>query len=188
MSLFLFRFTKLFKRILMIPLCVKNLEQIEDLLGKIPQEAYTFRSQMLSNVSIGQHIRHLLEFYICVLQGIENRTVCYDNRKRVLLWETSKQEALLAAKKVIDSLKSLQYIENQHIEVEGNFSYEEKTTLKLASSLFRELAYCLEHSTHHQALIKVSLIEQRLNHLIGDEFGIASSTIRYLNGKNYTKI
>lgn len=43
----------------------------------------------------------------------------------------------------------------------------------------RELAYCLEHSIHHQALIKVGLKEQNIENLIDENFGVAPATIRH---------
>jgi hypothetical protein len=51
-------------------------------------------------------------------------------------------------------------------------------TETLETNYFRELLYNLEHSIHHQALIKVALY--RLPHIkISDSFGIAPSTLEY---------
>ncbi len=46
------------------------------------------------------------------------------------------------------------------------------------SSYQRELLYNLEHSIHHQALIKVALLEIQ-HDLVDENFGVAQSTIEY---------
>ena len=50
--------------------------------------------------------------------------------------------------------------------------------LRIDSNYFRELLYNLEHCIHHQALIKVAVLQ--LEHLqIDADFGVARSTIEY---------
>ncbi|MDA8611714.1 hypothetical protein N9L07_01085 [Flavobacteriaceae bacterium] len=49
------------------------------------------------------------------------------------------------------------------------------------TTFFRELIYCMDHGIHHQSLIKIALIDQGLNHLINDKFGVAFSTQNYRN-------
>jgi len=39
--------------------------------------------------------------------------------------------------------------------------------------------YCLDHAIHHQALIKIGLKELQIADLVGDDFGVAYSTLRY---------
>jgi hypothetical protein len=46
------------------------------------------------------------------------------------------------------------------------------------------LAYCLEHTIHHQALIKIGLMELNLIHLIDQHFGVAPATIRFKKTAN----
>ena len=46
------------------------------------------------------------------------------------------------------------------------------------TNYFRELLYNLEHSIHHQALIKVAVLKNK-NIQLCPEFGIAKSTIEY---------
>ena len=48
----------------------------------------------------------------------------------------------------------------------------------IESSFERELVYCLEHSIHHKALIKVALREYALTHLVSNSFGVAPSTLK----------
>jgi hypothetical protein len=161
----------------MITYCIENLTEIELFLKKISQEVYVYPSKMLSGATIGQHMRHLLEFYVTAIQGLENKTFSYDDRKRTPAWENSKQEALSALSLLLDRLNGLDQNHNPNLNLECGFGGEERVCLE--SNFFRELAYCLEHSIHHQALIKVSLLEAGQAHLISGSFGVAPSTLKH---------
>ena len=68
------------------------------------------------------------------------------------------------------------------LKVEANYSKNKSgINFVIDTSLYRELGYCLEHSVHHQALIKTALKEHECLGLIDQNFGIASSTIRNRN-------
>ncbi|MCA1746680.1 MAG: hypothetical protein LC655_03220, partial [Bacteroidales bacterium] len=60
-------------------------------------------------------------------------------------------------------------------------SSEGNSQKMISSSVGRELAYCIEHSIHHQAIIKAGLIDLNCTELVSSEFGVAYSTIRYRN-------
>lgn len=50
--------------------------------------------------------------------------------------------------------------------------------VRIESNYFRELLYNLEHCIHHQALIKVAVLQ--LDYLqIDPDFGVARSTLEY---------
>ena len=49
---------------------------------------------------------------------------------------------------------------------------------KISSNYFREIAYNLEHTIHHMALIRVGLRE--IGDIpVDDDYGVASSTLKY---------
>jgi uncharacterized damage-inducible protein DinB len=161
----------------MINYCKENLAELKTLISSINQEQYQYKSQLLSDSSIGQHIRHILEFYLSIIKGLNQGVVNYDNRERDLNLETNPE----FARSCIDRLsKDIQDLHpEQEIMLSGNFYAEGETLKAIKTSIERELAYCLEHSIHHQALIKVGLIEQKMDHLIQEGFGVAASTIRF---------
>jgi len=43
----------------------------------------------------------------------------------------------------------------------------------------RELAYCMDHATHHLAIIKIALIDGGHDIINKSSLGVAPSTIRY---------
>lgn len=157
--------------------CQENLNEIKKVLQQLTNEQYQFPSHTLFGATIGQHVRHILEFYQSALEGLKINTINYDNRKRNLLIETKTLYAI----EIIDGINAnlSQVNRNKLLILEGDFCAEEGEQIKIQSSLFRELAYCLEHSIHHQALIKVGLLELGSLSFIDDTFGLAPATIRY---------
>lgn len=161
----------------MIIYCQSNLKEIKKLLEQIDKLSYTQPLTFLSGSSIGQHVRHILEFYQCLLLAKESAIVNYDNRLRNLKIET---DVFFAQEIIQDLLKDLKLIcVNDSLFLEGNFSHLENGSNKIPTSYQRELAYCLEHSIHHQALIKVGLKELDIENIIDKNFGVAPATIRY---------
>lgn len=159
--------------------CQENLNEIKRVLFQLNNEQYSYPSKTLFGATIGQHIRHILEFYQSVLNGLDTKIVNYDNRKRNLLIETDKDFAIEIIENIISHL-SLDILD-ESIVLEGNFCAEEGKQTQISTSISRELAYCLEHSIHHQALIKVGLLEVNCLSFIDDTFGLAPATIRFRN-------
>lgn len=157
--------------------CQLNLQQIQSLLRQIETKVYVHKSSLLSNSSIGQHTRHILEFYICLLNGVDSKKINYDTRERCLELETNLNFAIQTIQSISEKIES--YPKNISLLIEGSYSSDMVKNICIETSLHRELAHCLEHSIHHQALIKISLAEQHQLHRIDATFGIAPATIRH---------
>ncbi len=69
--------------------------------------------------------------------------------------------------------------EEDSVILEADFTSKGKSGNTIKTTAGRELAYCIEHSIHHQALIKAGLITIGLSSLTDKHFGLAYSTIRY---------
>ncbi len=159
----------------------ENLEQIKSLLESIKTEDYTKKSEILSGATIGQHIRHILEFYLLLITGSFSGKLSYDKRERDLHIETDPGFALGIISRLLKGIDTLD--ENQPLIFEGDFTVEGEETSATQSSVGRELAYCIEHSIHHQAIIKAGLISMGLCGPEYEQFGVAYSTIRYREKK-----
>lgn len=157
--------------------CKENLSEIHALLLQLSNAQYTYAAKLLSEATIGQHVRHILEFYQSVLKGVDTKVINYDLRERNLLIESDKDFAIQIIN-IIHTVLSLD-VQDEPFILEGNFSSEPDKQTQIQTTLFRELAYCLEHSIHHQALIKVGLIELNSASFIDETFGLAPATIRY---------
>tara|TARA_R110000868_G_scaffold324727_5_gene585550 strand:+ start:362 stop:865 length:504 start_codon:yes stop_codon:yes gene_type:complete len=157
--------------------CKENLNEIKNVLLQLTNDQYTFQSTTLFGATIGQHVRHILEFYQSVLNGFESKIINYDNRERNILIETHTKIAILVIDEICSKLE--EDTSDLRMILEGNFCAEEGKQIKIETSFLRELAYCLEHSIHHQALIKVGLLEVKCLSYIDDTFGLAPATLRY---------
>ncbi len=159
----------------------ENLLQIKDLLQNIKTKDYTCQSEVLSGSTVGQHIRHILEFYLLLVSGSFSGTVSYDKRQRDIRIEENPQFAIETIDRLIAGIGTLDV--NLTVKFEGDFTVDGSGDNFIQSSVGRELAYCIEHSIHHQAIIKAGLISNGLAGLTDEHFGIAYSTIRYRENK-----
>jgi hypothetical protein len=144
---------------------------LESLLIDISNETYIKPSIGLSNGFIGEHVRHIIEMYQCLHIGYIQGSFSYDKRKRDKSIEQDKNIAILAIHEILNFID----LPDKTIKSE----YELLTdTISIETTYFRELLHNLEHTIHHQALIKVALIEFNITN-IAVNFGVAPSTILY---------
>ncbi len=155
----------------------ENLLQLKELLQVIKNEDFNRKTEILSGSSIGQHIRHILEFYLLLVSGSFSGTISYDKRQRDKRMEESTAFAIETIDRLLPGIDTLE--EQFMLKFEGDFTTDGTADHFIQSSVGRELAYCIEHSIHHQAIIKAGLIELGLKSLVDENFGVAYSTIRY---------
>lgn len=157
----------------------ENLLQIKDLLGNITAAHYTTKPEILSGASIGQHVRHILEFYLLLVSGSFTGMVSYDKRKRDMELENDPELAIQTIARLLKGFDTLDM--DFPVKLEADYTAKGNSQNLINSSVGRELAYCIEHSIHHQALIKAALIALNLRNCTNEYFGVAYSTIRYRN-------
>jgi hypothetical protein len=152
-------------------------DQLRYVLERITDEAYKAPSVALSGSSMGQHIRHSLEFFGCLCNSQESGTVNYDNRKRDVLIEENRLFALACISDLLPKIEAL----NDQNELVLELSYGESSVdpIRVTSNFNRELVYNIEHAIHHMALIKIGLRELAPDLVIPKGFGVANSTLRY---------
>jgi hypothetical protein len=157
--------------------CIENLMDIRKLLESLSEEEYAKPLPILSDSSLGQHVRHILELYTSVTDALEAGILNYDKRKRDPKVETAPLHAIKLLDNLVETLKKVD--SDMILNLEGNFSKDDDHSLIISTSLYRELAYNLEHSIHHQALIKIGCLSIGFGHLIYEDFGVAPATLRY---------
>ncbi|MEO5776375.1 MAG: DinB family protein [Flavobacterium sp.] len=156
---------------MLIPSLHKALNELELLLQQLSNDDFTLPCKGLSNSTIGEHTRHIIEMFQCLENQYENGVVNYDKRNRDYRIQSDTHFAL----KCIADIKNQLEKDNKNLLLEQIVDQEE---LHIESNYFRELLYNLEHCIHHQALIKVAVLQ--LEHLqIDADFGVARSTIEY---------
>lgn len=148
--------------------------QLTDSLEQLTVDEYSRPSKILFNASIGQHVRHIIELYICLYNGYESGTVNYEKRKRDLRIETDKDFAIELMQMICNNIDK----PDRDLLLEANYDEQSAEDIIVATNYHRELLYNLEHTVHHMALIRIGINEvSSIN--VPDSFGVASSTIKY---------
>jgi len=156
---------------MLIPSLNKALNELVSLLSQLSNNDYTSQCKALSNSTIGEHTRHIIEMFQCLENQYESGVVNYDKRNR----DSRIQSDTVFALECIENVKKQLNKEDKKIMLQQLVDAEE---LYIETNYFRELLYNLEHCIHHQALIKVAVLQ--LEHLqIDADFGVARSTIEY---------
>ncbi|UXX80932.1 hypothetical protein N7E81_07445 [Reichenbachiella carrageenanivorans] len=149
-------------------------DQLTFLLENLTNEEYSKIAEVLSCSSIGQHVRHSLAFFTCLFQGIPLGVVNYDERERDVFLENNTLEALGCLSQLSEQLEGL--TDNPVLVLKQSY---DQTSIEVATNLSRELIYCIEHTVHHLALIKIGLKEFKPDLVLPKGFGVACSTIKY---------
>ena len=151
----------------------ENFNEIINLLEKLDNVNYTFSHPELSNATIGEHTRHIIEMYQSLIINYENGIINYDKRERNFSIQTDKNFAINSINAIITEIEK----PNKELVLQQGV---DQVLYTITSNYERELLYNLEHSIHHQALIKVAVLKYPSIELV-DNFGVAKSTIEYRN-------
>lgn len=166
------------KNNMLIQEAIKQLLSVRSILAQIKEEDYTSPLKTLRGASIGKHIRHIVEFYECLLFAENGAVVNYDARKRNLLLEESVKYTEDFVTEVIDTLEKIEG--NSRILLVSN--YQEKS-IHTESSVYREIIYNIEHTVHHLAIISIAIPIHFDYISLASNFGYAESTIQYLKSQ-----
>ncbi|WP_395627695.1 hypothetical protein [Daejeonella sp.] len=148
------------------------MELIES-INTLSFDEYTRKISLLSNGTIGDHTRHIIELFQQLLQGYETGNVDYDKRKRNIEIQLNIDFAVESIASIIRLLEK----DNKSLNLNTEWNNNEAI---IETNYYRELMYNIEHCIHHQAIIKISFLLLGKNEL-SENFGVAKSTIKYRN-------
>lgn len=153
------------------------IDDLQLLLEKINDTDYQKPIPVLNNATIGQHVRHILEFFLCLNEGYFRGIVNYDNRMRNKQIEESRNYASAQIDKILDAIRVYHLEHDLLLEM----SYDEygESGVQVKTNYHRELAYNIEHAVHHMALIRIGLRDAAPYIRVPQNFGVAVSTIRH---------
>ncbi|MGH2665560.1 DinB family protein [Flavobacterium sp.] len=144
---------------------------LKDLLNQLSDAEYIFPVCSLGDSTVGEHTRHIIELFQCLLISYQKGILNYDNRSRNRQIETETHYAITCIDAILESIEK----ENKNIALEQTIS---GNCIVIETNYFREVLYNLEHCIHHQALIKVAAYHLE-NITVHENFGVAPSTIEY---------
>jgi len=143
------------------------LGQLSSLVDELSSEQYRMPCEQLSRATIGQHTRHIVELFQALIDHYDSGTVNYDARPRN---QDIENDPVFAANIISELTGRLEQPDKHMVLISVSGTFE--------TNYYRELLYNLEHCIHHQALIRVALMNQS-SVRIPDSFGVAPSTLIY---------
>jgi hypothetical protein len=157
--------------------CLQILEQLEQTVEQIHQDDFVKQSQTLSQATVGQHLRHTLEFFLCLEKGFESGLINYDRREHDKLIESDKYIAISTIARIRDFV--LQNEIDKDLKLEVGYHADSDECVTIATNYYRELTYNIEHAIHHMAIMKIGVNEVAPYVKLADNFGVAVSTVRF---------
>ncbi|MDL5047368.1 hypothetical protein QQ054_15220 [Oscillatoria amoena NRMC-F 0135] len=157
--------------------CCNILKQLQGLVEQIEPTDFAKPVPTLGNSTIGQHLRHTLEFFICLEGGYKDGLVNYDKRGHDKLIESDKFIAMAALTRIRQFVETHNSDIQLSLEVGYDLKQDDYTTVQ--TNFKRELVYNIEHAVHHMAIMKIGIREIAPYVTLPADFGIAASTIRY---------
>lgn len=150
------------------------LNQLVEATSQLDNEEFFRPLEILSGNTIGKHIRHIIEFYDCLLHGYSSGIVDYDKRAHNPLIENNKLMAIDEMKKIITAVEM---VEDKAMVLEIN--YGSGRSVANHTSFNRELIYNIEHAIHHMAIIKIAMAASFPGLRVPKNFGVAYSTVKF---------
>jgi hypothetical protein len=178
--------------------------QLADSLCQLSREDYKRPCRALSGNTVGQHVRHIIELFQALENGYAGGLVNYEKRKRDRTLENDREIACLALAQIAVALDRpdkpllLEASYDDGSESSGHpdsgsspsghsdnspscgrTNGSDDPLLIMATNYHRELAYNLEHTIHHMAMIRIGIGETSSHLVLPENYGIASSTIKH---------
>jgi hypothetical protein len=152
----------------------QQLQSLSRLLLNLTNEQFTKKVAHLGNSSIGGHTRHVIELLQCAIEGYSTGKVDYVNRKRNLVLETDR----MFAQSVLHQLDGRMKVPDRKLNLVVEQIEDAIELTNVSTTYYREVVYNTEHTIHHLALIKVAIVDMKLD-IVDNDFGMAYSTIKY---------
>ena len=153
------------------------LQQGIDLLERHSPESYVNADGQTFGSSIGSHMRHVLDHYNSLANGLSTGIVDYDARIRGTKVETDLSTGIAVARDLKSRLEGLEIALDRSVTVVVSANTRDSDASSI-STIARELQFLASHTVHHYALIAISSRMQGINP--PDTFGVAPSTLKYL--------
>ncbi|MEP0354429.1 hypothetical protein [Paraglaciecola sp.] len=158
---------------------LETVQQAKDFLLKITPDGYQKVLKPHFASSAGAHMRHILDHYLALKDGITHGLVNYNKRNRHSNVESCLTTALATWSEIEAWLHEVSELDaDLAISVICETSVNETQNTQTKSTLARELVFVSSHAIHHFSLLGV--ISSLLGNASSANFGVAPSTATYL--------
>ena len=158
---------------------IKSLEKSIKLLSLLTDDNLSNSTVSPYYSSIGSHLRHILDFYNCILSGYQKDYVDLTDRKRDQRIESNCEYALICTNKIILELKGSLDL-NQKVIVNDDLGLGD---IQIEYNLASLLAQANSHTIHHYAIINYILDRLGVN-FEDEDFGFNPTTPKPLENCN----
>lgn len=159
--------------------CCNILLQLKNLVGQISDDDFTCPVPTLGGSTIGQHLRHTLEFFTCLERGFHRGSVNYDQRAHDKVIERNRAAAVSSIDSIINFVNGQAGLPEHTLRLEVGYDLHKEEYVSVETNFSRELVYNIEHAVHHMAIMKIGIKAIAPYIHLADDFGIAASTLRY---------
>ena len=129
------------------------LRQLQEVLENLSDHQYTIPIDILSGATVGQHVRHILEFFQELGKGYDCGSVNYDRRNRSHLLEMSRS---LAISQLSETALAVDR-PDKDLALTAHLASGDVEPVVIRTNYFRELLYNIEHMVHHMALLRIGV-------------------------------
>ncbi|MEJ2112388.1 MAG: hypothetical protein P8X62_01320 [Flavobacteriaceae bacterium] len=151
---------------------LKNLQKSKRILSSLSNDVLCNTSIPPYHSSIGSHIRHILDFYDCILKMDSNKQIDLTARSRNKMVESNCEIAVSYLNDIISRLKKFNMIMDETVEVIDDLGMG---ATKITYTLGALFAQANSHTIHHYAII--NYIFEKLGIVLNDEdFGYNPTT------------
>ncbi len=154
-----------------------SLEQILAILTAVHQKQIDHSQEIYISAGVGRHIRHIIDHYSALKNGLDSGVVDYNQRTRNSVIETNLFSAKEKIQKISDWLNNQEDC-NKDVIVNSEIDCEQSINQKFSSNKDRELLYLINHTIHHAAYIKLQL--QKFEVYLPEQIGVAPCTASHL--------
>ena len=163
----------------MISSQIEIINQAQLFLKSVSDLEYNYVAQPNFTSSAGSHIRHIIDHYLSIQEGIDRGLINYDIRHRGHEIEKLPSEASKYLQSITVWLNNLSQKElKQTVELSTEISISNQETIKLTTSIARELIFAASHAIHHYAILAQIAKAQAIS--LPSNFGIAPATATFL--------
>ena len=152
------------------------LGQLRDVIAPLPVHCYRAQPAARVSGSVGAHVRHTLDHVSALLAALDGEELRYDHRRR---GTTVEIDPLTGFNEIERALYRLDHLCIGSLDQLISFSTlldATRAPVVVRTSLARELAFVIQHTIHHCALIAMLLEWQ--GERVPRGFGLAPSTER----------
>ncbi len=163
----------------LIKISVSNLKNLSNVIEQLGSDRIAKRMAALGGATIGENARHILEYYLCLIDFMDTGVINYGNRKRDSDLEIDHICISETISFIIDNLKEIG--RSRNLALRADFSLDSTDAMTLKTNVYRELGYCYDHAVHHMTLLRLAIVNEFKDVKLPETFGKDVSTLQYLN-------